>query len=437
MILIAAVVAIGACTLLSAVGSKARLTPFWVTISVCLLALPGYVELSGAGSSEWPTLAYAGGLVALCAGYAVVGAHGGRPATERVPNGGQLSGLRDRRGLAVTTLFVAALTSYHFLAGGVPILSDNVELQRFAFTSSGFFGLPGRIALFGTVILIFFAFGVSRSASVANRDRIRLIALPVAVLLLTQVSFGFKSSILHAITILLFGASLFYGGLGWRRFGRWAAVPLLAALGFAIVISGQYLTVAQGGGPTGIDYLLSRTTTGTAEPGFAVLSGVVRLPSGDQSILANDLGYYVPKYLTGQAPAAAFPFVRVVSAAMYGTPLTEDSFIVPVTVGAVPSVLWDFGAVGFLLCAIIGGVYSYLERTAFRTRGPIGFAVWATAVMALHAYVTKGDLIYNLLNWGAVLLALVAVFRVARVAGSRRSIDGRDLTSRDDLRLGG
>jgi hypothetical protein len=436
VILVAAVAAIGACIMLSALGSKARLTPFWVTISVSLLALPGYVALSGAGSNEGPTLAYASGLVALCAGYAVVGAHRGRPATERAPRGGPLSVLRDRRGLAVTTLVVAAFTSYHFRAGGVPILSENVELQRFAFTASGFFGLPGRIALFGTVILVFVALGVSRSASVGNRDLIRLITLPVTILLLTLVSFGFKSSILHAITILLFGVSLLYGGLGWRRFARWAAVPLLAALGFAIVISGQYLTVAQGG-PTGIDYLLSRTTTGTAEPGFAVLSGVVWLPSGDQSILANDLAYYVPKYITGQGPAAAFPFVRVVSAAMYGTPLTEDSFIVPVTVGAVPSLLWEFGAVGFLLCAIIGGVYSYLERTAFRTRGPIGFTLGATAVVALNDYVTKGDLIYNLLNWGAVSLALVAVFRVARVAGSRRSIVGRDLTARNHLGPGG
>jgi hypothetical protein len=112
-------------------------------------------------------------------------------------------------------------------------------------------------------------------------------------------------------------------------------------------------------------------------------------------------------------PPDAFPFVKVVAAQMYGTALVRESFMVPVTIGALPALTYDFGLIGFIAFGLIGALYASLERLAMRGLSPVGLAGGSTALVALTDYATKGDLLFDVLNWSAMFVFALILFRGA------------------------
>jgi peptidoglycan/LPS O-acetylase OafA/YrhL len=116
--------------------------------------------------------------------------------------------------------------------------------------------------------------------------------------------------------------------------------------------------------------------------------------------------------------------VLVVSAEVLGTPLDDASFIVPVTVGAFASLVWDFGVVGFMLFVLLGVLFAWAEARAFRTPRALPFIAWVTVLSVLSGYLQKGDLIYNVLNWGLMLAFVVLSYAAAYVfLGRERPVE--------------
>jgi hypothetical protein len=226
--------------------------------------------------------------------------------------------------------------------------------------------------------------------------------------------------LLEVVTILVFVGTTAFGAPSLGRAGLRLSIPTALALAFALFLAGSYSTL-QDTGVSGLEYLWLRSTDIAAEPGYLVLTGGVLLPSGIENSLVNDLMYYIPKYAGIDSNAVSFPFVQVVSSWIYGTSLSVDSFIVPVTIGAFPSLAHDFGlALGLGMYALLGVVYFWLEGTAHRTNSNTRYAAAVVALLGLSTYIAKGDLIYNLLNWTAVFIFTWAIVSVGAMLMTRR-----------------
>ena len=120
------------------------------------------------GSFWW---AYALSAIAVIAGYYLV--------TPRYATAHQLAmhapreQLLARKTLVAFAGVISFFVAYHFIVGGVPLLSADVELARFNFSGSGLFGIPGRMYLFGLPFLVTYASYVAARDPDANVLRLR------------------------------------------------------------------------------------------------------------------------------------------------------------------------------------------------------------------------------------------------------------------------
>jgi hypothetical protein len=405
-----------AATLIVIFGARGRLSPFLITIATLGLVVPGYASLADTYGQPTPFYEYSFGVLMLALGYAWA---------KRTSNSSNelRAGIEPPRrgGIAVVLVILAILGTYHFAQVGLPILQKNVETSRFDFTGSGLFGLPGRVVLFGIPIVTYLAVAFARSTGANLRRPGAILGTAMLLLVATRIVMGFKSGIAEVITILLVAVVLAWGPPKAARGAVTLAIPVAAAVFFAVIVSGLYGTVVESNQPA-LVYLVDRSTVIGAIPGYDVLSNRIVLPSGETNSLVNDAEYYIPKYLGLGAPANRFPFELVVSAWIYGTPLTDQSFIVPVTVGAFASLLWDFGPLGFLFYVVLGMTFAWAENRAFREMAALPFVAWLTLLTILNGYLTKGDLVYNVLNWGAMLAFVLLTYGVAcLMIGARRT----------------
>jgi hypothetical protein len=397
-------------------GARGRLSPFLITITSLGLVVPGYASLADSYRQPTPFYEYALGVLTLATGYAwtkrsITSSHEVRAGIEPPRRGG----------VAAVFIILAILGTYHFAVVGLPILQANVEISRFDFTGSGLFGLPGRVVSFGIPIFTYLAVAYARGTGSSIRRPGAILGAAMLLLFATGLVMGFKSGILDVITILLVAVVLAWGPPKAVRAAVTLAIPIVAAVFFAVMVSGLYGTFVESNQPA-LAYLVDRSTVIGAIPGYDVLSSRIVLPSGEANSLVNDAEYYVPKYLGLGPPANQFPFELVVSASIFGTSLTDHSFIVPVTVGAFASLLWDFSQLGFLFYVVLGVVFAWAENRAFRETAALPFVAWLTLLTILNGYLTKGDLVFNVLNWGAMLAFVALTYGAACVMiGSRRT----------------
>jgi hypothetical protein len=419
-----------------------RPSPFHICLLFLSTACLGFVGLGITYADDAPAALYVAALFSLSGAYwlgRVVISSKSQPYRRSLTT---TSTSRTVWGLAATGIALVLLVLYHYSKVGIPVFAADVETRRFAFTESGLFGLPSRAVLFG-VVIYFFACWSAAGMTVHRRSLVVIAAYSLALLALTRIASGFRSGLLELTVYVAFALTLRSPEIRWQRAAR-LLVPVAGAVLFAILLGGRYETLIEepietqppgvnpGPSPTapvaspspGLPQLtrraigiLERATGGAAEPGYAVLTRRVGLPAGDVT-LTNDLRYYIPRYLQLTPPADAYPFVKIVSAELYGTPLTRDSFIVPVTVGALPVLVYDLGIVGVLLFCALGALYSLLEAAAQRASSPAVFAAFATAIVALTEYLTKGDLLFEVLNWSAMLVVVGMMFIIARSAAA-------------------
>lgn len=310
----------------------------------------------------------------------------------------------------------SAFAGYHLLLAGIPILTSNVEIQRFDFTSSGFFGIPGRMFLFGLKITWVVA------AANAAAQRIPWTAYPPWIaasvsLLGASLASGFKGQILSlALTCLLVWLLTNHGRLTYwtvaRRFWPLGA----AAVGYFLLVAGQYSTY-QAAQVSILQSAFNRWTIGSAETPAVVLNGgVVGMPTNP---LMNDILYYAWRY-AGIRPGTEFSTERAVSASITGVDPATQVWVVPVNVGGYAELVASFGVpaaiVGML---IVGWVLGRIELLP--PAGTIGTSVRIVAVLMIIAVVVKGGLVYVVVNWSAVAAMLVAVGLFTHMLFDRRS----------------
>jgi hypothetical protein len=203
----------------------------------------------------------------------------------------------DPRPYAAATLIafefvVLAFVAYHFVVGGIPLLSANVEVERFDFTGSGLFGLPGRMYLFGLPFLVIFTSAHdARQSSRVTRSVVRVAWVAYA---LAQILAGFKGSLLAVLLVFLLVRAIVGRPLHLRAIvaPRYVAVGL-AGLAFALLIAFQYGSLHLTSPSSAISYLGDRLTVIAAEPGYVAMA---ELGGRARPYLLDDFIYAVEKY---------------------------------------------------------------------------------------------------------------------------------------------
>lgn len=365
-----------------------------VPLVTCSLALFGFYQLDPTG--HFPDL-YGFALLGLLAGFLLYP----RP-TGSSSNSGESWGL-ETGPILVAMLIVAAGVVWHFSATGIPLLQQNVETARFNF-SSGLLGIPGRLYLFGAPLIWLLAV---RHAANGGPRWISWSAL--AILVLSRLASGFKSALLEIVVLAFFSAAMSPRGVRVSSALRRYVLPLSVAVLFAFYVFGTYQTsqlTDQGAGKA----LGVRATSGVAVAGVHSMKyGELLLPT---SALRNDLVHFSRKY-SGLGASESFSYSERISASIYGTPLSVNSFIVPVTIGAIAEIYHDVGAWGaFAGLVFVGFLLGRCEYRARQYGRWWRFFAAISLFLALHGYVTKGGLVYNIFNWGAIsiFIAIILIF---------------------------
>lgn len=301
----------------------------------------------------------------------------------------------------------SVLGVYHLIAGGVPIFSDALERERFSFTSSGMWGIPGRMYLFGIPIAWLLAL-----ANAHARGGRLLVYRPLTVatiaLVITSLVGGFKGDILSLAIFVLASLGAFKMA-DWsvgRVVGKFWWAFALGILYFALTVV-LYPSYASRGGSL-FSQIYDRLTVIPAQPIVVALSGFG--PYSSTGDIASDFRYYLLKYLGGDT-AGLFSFERFVSAQIIGADPTSSAWTTPVIVGGYAELV-HFGGywLGLLGMLVAGVSLARLERAS--PARPGRKAVALVASWGIFLWVTKGGLAYYLTNFSAVIV-IVGAFGLA------------------------
>lgn len=301
--------------------------------------------------------------------------------------------------------FAGSLAVYHLIAGGIPLLSSSIERQRFDFTSSGLFGVPGRMFLFG--VQISWAFAGANATAKGLRWRNYTPSLTATTILVsTTLLSGFKGAIASTailsacLYVMITRSDIRLKEVALRYW--WAAVPAGIYFFGVATLYGTYKTNQN---PLWVQ-LFERATTVGAEPAKLIIGGEFER---DNYTLLSDLGYFLAKY-TGLDTFSMVPFERVVSAEIIGVDPFSSAWAPPVTItGFVEAYYW-FGAVlALLLIALAGFALAWITRSSIRSAP--GMFARIVALLAIYNWLIKGGLAYYLINPVAVggMLGIVAV----------------------------
>jgi len=394
---------------------SAKLTPL-VVLSISLTPLLlGYAEFDGQNGTG-TALMYCAAVFSLILGHLVQQKFRRSPRPSSPPP--RLDQLPERStpGVVVFCCVVVTLTFYHFFASGVPLFSEDVETARFDFTSSGFFGIPGRMFLFGlpfTVLLV---------STAAFR---RLVPVSRALLYFVWLSYiatgllgGFKSGLVAVLTIMLLARSVVGRPLSLRRaVVGWRVFIIVGALIYCGLIAFRYRSLGLTSPSDVLPYLAERATTSAAAPGYLVFSRYGTEGTGGDHY-AQDASYFLAKYLPFVIPddGIALPFDKTVSAALYNTPISGKAFIVPVTVGAFPELVSNLGVGAAMTGMFLVGVFiSYFLSRAQSSKGAFQSAMFALTVNRLQIYVLNGNLVYTCFNLILIGLLLCGLYCVSHL----------------------
>ncbi len=403
--------------LLALYWERGNLTPLVITTSFLAPVLIGYVELDPTNESQMAPL-YCAAVVSLALGHFAhhVFQRTWRPIP-RAPAASPGLPRHSSPGLGLFVSVVVALTFYHFLSSGIPLLSDDVETARFDFTSSGMFGIPGRMFLFG---LPFAVFLVSLSAT----RRLTRVSRKLTYLVWTSYASasllgGFKGGLVSVLTTMLLVRSASGTPLSLKRvLVGWRVAVIVGAMAYCALISFRYRSLGLTNPGDVLQYLASRATVSAAAPGYLVFNRCGTGGSGGEQF-AQDLGYFLHKYLPFlplDQDDLILPFDKTVSAALYHTPISKSAFIVPVTIGAFPELVANVGVTGGILgMFFVGALLSYLVTGAQTCKPACKSGLFALAVHLLQIYVLNGNFVYTCLNFALVSVLLFLLYRACRM----------------------
>lgn len=308
-------------------------------------------------------------------------------------------------GAVKAVVFAAGLLAlYHLAATGLPILSSDIERERFDFTSSGLFGIPGRMYLFG-VNIAWIAASVNAQARGVRWRSYNPWRWATFFLIVPAVLGGFKGDVISlvitfiAVYVVVSDHRLTLGEVVRKYW--WTAV---LGIGYFAAVAALYPTYNSRGDGF-VAQLRDRLTIGPSEPIYVAMEGYSQTNSAYPVL--SDFGYFIRKYSGGDV-IGDYAFERGVSATIIGVDPASSAFTTPVTVSGYAELYASFG----LLIAMIG-VFAAGAVLAYGEAAPknsaLGVVLRAVAGLMIVSWLAKGGLAYHLLNFGAVASILAVV----------------------------
>ena len=397
-----------------------RLTAAAILALGVLPVVMGMILARNAGSYERQVFVpYLVGAVALLLGcVAVPRGRGLSPETD----GDHSDLIWDRTAPALVGVAILG-TALHFYLVGIPILSKNVEVQRFT-TGSALLGFPSRMYQFGLPLAAAAALAQARSRGVAATTH-HLTRLVFGAMILAGAISGFKSGLTAVVVtaVLLTSVTGARVGITTGMVVRLAGGALLSTL-FAFWVASHYGTYAGRDIPS---VLRDRILAASVDGPEAVLLATDNRRFGSSSV-SVDVRYFAGKYLGIPSGGAAFAFQERVSAAVTRTPLQRDEFLAPMTTTAIADTRYDIGPwLGAAAMVALGYTLQRAQREArASTDRPCRFLAYTAILLGGYSYVIKGGLVYTLLNWSMVYAVFAGVCLVMVRTRPLRSAEGRE-----------
>lgn len=318
--------------------------------------------------------------------------------------------------LEVFSFFIVGFIIYHFLVGGIPIFSSNLEVNRFNFTNSGLFGIPARMYQFGIQFLIIYA-SVYYEKRKTNKIK-RLVIMLWIVMIISRILAGFKSGLVEVATLYFF-VSVFINkpiNIVHIFFKFKYLIIVLGIIIFAFYTVMNYETMKGLRFEEYIYYFLERLTVIPAIPGWLVLSNSVNYYSENLFII-NDILYFISKYTSiGNYKYTLFPLDKIVSSQIYGTTLSHSNFIVPVTVGGFAQLYIDFKLLALVIFFIFGQIYCLmLDKSRDRGKSVLRRSSYGFGIIFLTEFITKGGLGYLIVNY----IFLMIIFMIMLITSKQ------------------
>ena len=312
-------------------------------------------------------------------------------------------------------IIIIGLVIYHFLVGGIPILSQNVEVERFNFTGSGLFGIPGRMYQFGLPFLLIL---LSIYLECSGDEKIKkLLIISWVVMITSRLITGFKSGLVEVLILYIFTRCISNRPINIiNLMGNIKYIVIVLIIGFVgFFLTKSYDSLGIYNLNDFIKYFFERSTVIQAQPAYIVLSGSILYYSKNPFII-NDLLYFISKYLKiGNFDNIVFPLDKIVSSQLYGTPLNLDSFIVPVTVSGFPQIYIDLGIWSLFAFFVVGQAYYYLiYKAKSRNINYFRRALFGLGIFFMTEFITKGGLGYLVVNYILLSLLFIFIFKICR-----------------------
>jgi len=252
--------------------------------------------------------------------------------------------------------------------------------------------------LFGVPFLLLLSTSVAAKFPSAPTRHVEKIAW--AAYICVNLFSAFKGALLDALMMLLLTTSLRGKPLHLIR-AIWGTrlLLLVGAVLYGSYLTMSYFTLGFTNTTEIVSYASERLTIGSAEPGYLVMQDFV---TSNGEHLLTDFRYFLGKYFhfLGVTESPALPLDLNVSTQLYNTPISDDTLIVPVTVGVFPEFYANFGSIwAIFVMFVMGLLYSIVYRKALASKDPFFACVMAFGVFMLQRCIVKGGVAYFLLNY--------------------------------------
>lgn len=304
---------------------------------------------------------------------------------------------------------LAILAILHFAIGGIPVLTADVETQRFGLGNSGLGGLPSRAVLYCIP-----AVALVSLATVSRRTRRVTISI-WALYAITQLGLGFKGALLEVGTTAM---------IGYLIRVKKPKFIVLACMAIALFAGGLYvdfvrtLYTTTAAGSNGFDYLIKRSTTDAIQAGYLALHSFPG-QSINYSVFTHDFGVLTQRYL-GIGSGDDYTFDMLMSSITTGTPLGAGNFIVPVTVGGPVYLLFSMPELLAVPLLILLGWLWYQAVAWLRSLSSLAAIVTgALMILGIQTFLLNGNGAYLLINltFSGLMLTAIGMITARRPRG--------------------
>ncbi|MGL5050813.1 MAG: O-antigen polymerase [Fusobacteriaceae bacterium] len=304
-------------------------------------------------------------------------------------------------------IIIYIMVGYHFIVGGIPILSNDVEIQRFNFSSSGLAGLPGRMYMYGLPYLYICSYFKYPSS---NKNKVIII-----IFLFSRVLGGIKSGIIEIIFIYFNLRYSTNNSIKLREFFKIKYIAILSLIVFFIFKLTQTYKTMQGIKiKEFLYYIIERLTVIQAMPIINIFE-LVNKKIVINSNYFKDSIYFLSKYTKISIfYKNYFTTDNIVSAYIYNTPILKDSFFVPVTMTAFGEFYLNNSYFVFIIMFGLGILSAYLlNKTKLINESAFVRAKFLFLFLILEGFLTKGGFAYSIING----LLLILIFKTIEFIG--------------------